>query len=183
MAGVPALRREEGQPPPNGVGWKVEALMRELEEAARDFLAQRRIAVAGVSRNGTEAANIIFRKLRVSGHQVYPVNPKATKVEGVACYPDLVSVPEPVDAVVIATSPAAAKNVVEQCASLGIRRVWMHRSLGGGSVSSEAVDACRAHGIHAIAGACPMMFCEPVDLGHRCIRWIAGVTGQLPKPA
>ena len=52
--------------------------MRELERAANDFLSQRRIAVAGVSRNSKETANLIFRKLRDSGHEVFPINPKDT---------------------------------------------------------------------------------------------------------
>lgn len=156
--------------------------MTELEEAAKDFLSQGRFAVAGVSRSSSEAANIIFRKLRDSGREVYPVNPRTAEVEGVACYPDLASLPHPVDALVIATPPSAARALVDQCAELGIGRVWMHRSFGGGSVSSEALEACRRHGIRAIPGACPMMFCEPVDTGHKCIRWIAKFTGRLPKP-
>jgi acyl-CoA synthetase (NDP forming) len=156
--------------------------MRELEQAAKEFLSQRRFAIAGVSRSFGEAANIIFRKLVGTGREVYPVNPKAKAVEGVTCYPDLLSLPCPVDAVVIATPPAAAKTLVEQCAGMGIRFVWMHRSFGEGSVSREAVDACRRHGIRGIPGACPMMFCEPVDFGHKCIRWIGTLTGRLPNP-
>ena len=155
--------------------------MNELEEAVRDFLAQRCIAVAGVSRSPDEAANIIFRKLRDSGHDVFPINPKTTEVEGVACYPDLASLPGSVDALVIANPPSAAEGLVDQCAALGIRRVLMHRSVGGGSVSSAAMDACHRHGIHMIPGACPLMFCQPVDFGHKCMRWIAKITGQLPR--
>jgi predicted CoA-binding protein len=155
--------------------------MTELEEAARDFLSQRRFAVAGVSRSSSEAANLIFRKLRDSGREVYPVNPRTTEVEGVACYSNLESLPHPIDALVIATPPSVTKTLVDRCAELGIRHVWMHRSFAGGSVSTEAVDACRKHGIRAIPGACPMMFCEPVDAGHKCIRWIAKLTGRLPK--
>jgi len=155
--------------------------MRELERAANDFLSQRRIAVAGVSRNSKETANLIFRKLRDSGHEVFPINPKAAEVEGAACYPDLASLPVKVDGLMIVTPPSAAKTLVDQCAALGISRVWMHRSFGSGSVSGEAVQACRQHGIHVIAGACPLMFCKPVDFGHKCIHWIARLTGQLPQ--
>jgi len=155
--------------------------MGKLEETATEFLSQRRIAVAGVSRSSKEAANLIFRKLRETGHDVYPINPNAKEVEGVACYPDLASLPASVDALVIVTPPSAAKTLVDQCAALGIRRVWMHRAFGGGSVSSEAVEACRRHGIRVISGACPMMFLKPVDFGHKCIHWIAKLTGQLPR--
>ena len=145
-----------------------------------DFLAQRRIAVAGVSRDSRQAANLIFRKLRDSGHEVFPINPRAADVEGAACYLDLKSAPAPIDGVMIVTRPEAVLEVVRQCSEIGIPRVWMHRSLGAGSVSEAAVAHCRDRGISVIAGGCPMMFCEPVDFGHRCLRWALGAMGRLP---
>jgi hypothetical protein len=59
----------------------------------------------------------------------------------------------------------------------------MHESLihGGSSVSAAAVELCGEHGIALIAGACPMMYCAPVDIGHRCMRWAMRVSGGLPK--
>jgi len=155
--------------------------MTTLKEAVADFLAQRTFAVAGVSRNPDQAANAIYRKLRDAGYHVYPVNPRADHVQGERCFPDLKSLPEKVDGVVVATPPSAAPAIVEQCRELGIGRVWLHRSFGQGSVSEEAVRLGREHGLTVIAGGCPMMFCEPVDFGHRCIRWIAGIAGSLPK--
>lgn len=154
--------------------------MSSLRERAEEFLALRRIAVTGVSRSSGEAANLIYRKLRDTGYDVVPVNPKAERVEGDACYADLGSVPGAVDGVVIATPPAAAEAIVHQCHALGIRRVWMHRSLGRGSVSEAAVRFCREHDIAVIPGGCPMMFCEPVDVGHRCLRWLLARIGKLP---
>ncbi|MGD2216179.1 MAG: CoA-binding protein [Gemmatimonadales bacterium] len=154
-----------------------------MQEAVQRFLAQKRIAVAGVSRNKSEAANVVYRKLRASGYEVFPVNPNAETVEGDACYPDLKSVPGGVDGVVIATRPAVTEQVVRECADLGVSRVWMHRSFGQGSVSESAVGYCRENGIEVIPGGCPMMFCQPVDFGHRCMRWILSVTGGLPKQA
>jgi predicted CoA-binding protein len=156
--------------------------MEQLEEAVEDFLSQSRIAVAGVSRNSMEASHQIFRKLQSAGRVVYPINPRTSEIAGEPCYPDLASLPHPVDALMIATPPAAAKELVNRCAELGISRVWMHRSFGTGSVSDDAVELCRQHGIRVIAGACPMMFCKPVDIPHRCLRWILKVTGGLPNP-
>lgn len=155
--------------------------MTTLREAADEFLALRRIAVAGVSRDGKQAANLIFRTLRSRGHEVFAINPNADEVEGVRCYHDLHSVPGGVDAVMIVTSPEVAKQVVSECADLGISHVWMHRSFGGGSVSSDATAFCREHGITVIAGGCPMMFVPGADFGHKCMRWMLGVTGGLPK--
>jgi predicted CoA-binding protein len=156
--------------------------MSSLNEAAQEFLAQKRLAVAGVSRSRDQAANVIYRKLRDTGHEVYAVNPQAEEVEGDCCYPDLRSIPERVDGVVVVTPPQAVSAVVRECIELGVPRVWMHRSFGPGSYSQEAERLAREAGITVIAGACPMMFCEPVDLGHRCIRWFLRVSGKLPEP-
>ena len=152
-----------------------------LKEAAQEFLNHRRIAVAGVSRDQANAANLIYRKLRESGYQVYALNPKTTAVEGDPCYPDLEALPEAVDGVVIATHPDASLEIVQACARLGVRHIWIHKSIGNGSLSEEAVAYCRTHGLHVIPGGCPMMFCEPVDFGHKCMRVVLGLTGGIPK--
>jgi predicted CoA-binding protein len=149
-------------------------------DAVAAFLRARRIAVAGVSRDPRQAANAVFRKLVTSGYDVVPVNPRASDVEGVRCYSDLASVPGPVESVVIATPAGAAIDVVRQCGECGVRRVWLHRSFGQGSVSPEAVRACEAQNIDCIVGGCPLMFCEPVDLGHRCMRWWLQKRGRAP---
>jgi len=152
-----------------------------LKESVDDFLAQKRIAVLGVSRGGREAANTVYRKLRGAGYQVFAVNPNADEVEGDTCYPNLTSIPGGVESVVIATTPEVTESVVRDCAEQGISRVWMHRSFGKGSVSQAAADFCRDSNITVIPGGCPMMFCAPVDFGHTCMRWILNLTGGLPK--
>ena len=155
-----------------------------LETAVGEFLAQKRIAVAGVSRTDThEAANTIYRRLRDAGHEVFAVNPHAEAVEGDACYPDLAAIPGGVGAVVVVTHPEVTPEIVRQCVDLGIGHVWMHRSFGPGSVVDEAVAHGREHGIAVIAGSCPMMFLAPVDIGHRCMRWLLRLTGGLPRAA
>jgi uncharacterized protein len=157
--------------------------MSTLEEAAQDFLAQRRIAVAGVSRKGDTAANIIYKKLRDSGYDVFPINPLAKEVEGDPCYPDLATIPGGVDGLVIATPPQVAAQLVRDCAELGVHRVWMHRSFGQGSVDDEAVRLAQELGLTIIPGSCPMMFCEPVDIVHKCMRWFFRVSGSQPQLA
>ena len=155
--------------------------MSALDESARAFLSLRRLAVAGVSRDGRATANALFRKLRDARYEVFPVNPNAREVEGVLCYPDVGSIPGKVEGVLIATPPAATVAVTKDCAAAGVSWIWMHRLIGRGSVAAEAVQLCRARGIHVIDGACPMMYLAPVDPFHRCFRWLLGVTGGLPK--
>ena len=147
----------------------------------QDFLSQERIAVAGVSSTDSNApGNLICRKLRAAGHMVFAVNPRADEIEGGKCYRSLAAIGIPVDALMITAPPAAAEELVHECARLGIHRVWMHRAFGRGSSSREAAQFCRENGIAVIEGGCPMMFCGPVDLPHKCARWILRVTGGLP---
>jgi predicted CoA-binding protein len=154
-----------------------------LETNVHDFLAQKRIAVAGVSRNNSHhpTGNLIYRTLKGTGHAVFPVNPHMQTFEGDRCYPDLRSIPGGVDGVVIVTRPDVTRQIVHDCHDAGVPRVWMHQSLGKGtSVSREAVEYCRQHGISVIAGACPMMYVDHADFGHTCMRWILKLTGGLP---
>jgi predicted CoA-binding protein len=152
-----------------------------LPDSVNAFLKGRRIAVAGVSRQSTQPANAVFRKLRAAGYEVFPVNPNASLVEGVRCYRDLASIPGRVDGVVIATAPAVSLDIVNQCAGRGVQRVWFHRSFGDGSVSDDAVRACQIKGIDCLVGGCPLMFCEPVDVGHKCMRWWLQRKGRVPR--
>jgi uncharacterized protein len=69
---------------------------------------------------------------------------------------------------------------VRDCVAAGVQRIWLHRSFGTGSVSDEAVALAEREGLRVIAGACPMMFLQPVDLPHRCMKWVLGATGKLP---
>jgi len=155
-----------------------------LADATSEFLANKRIAVAGVSRHAEgHGANSVYKRLRDRGYEVFAVNPAADRVEGDACYHDLKSIPGGVDAVVIATPASAAESVARECKELGITSVWMHRSWGEGSVSDEAVAYCAENGIKAIPGGCPLMFSPTSDFGHVCMRWFLGVTGGLPKVA
>ncbi|HEU5184438.1 MAG TPA: CoA-binding protein [Gemmatimonadaceae bacterium] len=153
------------------------------EKRVHDFLAQKRIAVAGVSRDNSHhpVGNLIYHRLKKTGHDVVPVNPHMETFEGDRCYADLRSIPGGVDGVVIITRPEATERIVRDCNEAGVRRVWMHQSMAkGSSVSSEAVEYCREHGISVIAGTCPMMYGSGVDFGHACMRWLMGVTGKLP---
>ena len=155
-----------------------------LEAKVHDFLAQKRIAVAGVSRNNSHhpAANLIYRRLKATGHDVVPVNPHMPTFDGARCFPDLTSIPGGVDGVVIITRPGIAEHIVRECDAAGVRRVWLHQSLGANasSVSPAAVEYCQQHGISVIAGACPMMYGDGVDIGHRCMKVILRLTGGLP---
>jgi predicted CoA-binding protein len=156
--------------------------MQSIKDAASEFLAHRRVAVTGVSRTpGSHGSNVVYSRLKERGYDVFAVNPNAEQVEGDPCYPDLRSIPDGVEAVVIGTRPERAQDTIRECEELGISQVWMHRSFGGGSVSTEAAQYGRDHGMTVIDGGCPLMF-EPVsDPGHRMMRWAFTANGHVPR--
>jgi predicted CoA-binding protein len=154
--------------------------MQSINEAAAAFLASRRVAVTGVSRTPkTHGSNNVYRRLRERGYQVFAVNPNTDQVEGDRCYQDLKSIPGGVEAVVIGTRPEIAEDTMRECAELGIKRVWMHRGPGAGSVSAAATSYGRAQGITVIDGGCPLMFGPTADLGHKIMRLV--YAGHVPK--
>ena len=157
--------------------------MDHVPPAVAAFLAGKRFAVAGVSRSGKQPANAVFRKLRDCGFEVVPINPHADELEGAVCYPDLTRVPGVIDGLVIITHPAIAAGLVRQAGARGISQIWFHRSFGEGSVSEAALQVCTEFGIHPIVGGCPLMYCQPVDLAHRCFRWWLAGKGRVPAGA
>jgi uncharacterized protein len=159
-----------------------EVSMTTIKEAASEFLAEKRVAVTGVSRTpGSHGSNSVYRRLRERGYDVFAVNPNADEVEGDCAYRDLHSIPGGVGAVVIGTPPETADETVCECAELGIEQVWMHRGPGAGSVSKTAADYGRARGLTVIDGGCPCMFGPTADPGHKVMRALFTLTGNVPK--
>jgi predicted CoA-binding protein len=154
--------------------------MQTVKEAADGFLANKRVAVTGVSRSPKDhGSNTVYKRLRDRGYQVFAVNPNADVVEGDPAYQDLKSIPGGVDAVVIGTRPEIAEDTMRECADLGITQVWMHRGPGAGSVSAAATEYGRRHGITVIDGGCPLMFAPTADFGHKVMRLV--YSGHVPK--
>ena len=156
--------------------------MPSIKTAAEDFLSSQRIAVTGVSRTpSSHGSNVVYQRLRERGYQVFAVNPNADEVEGDTCYHRLADIPGGVDAVVIGTKPERGLGTIEECAALGIKKVWMHRAFGDGSVSDEATRFGREHGITVIDGGCPLMFGRASDPGHKVMRFMCTLTGAVPR--
>ncbi len=151
--------------------------MPSVDSLVKDFLAQKKLAVVGVSDKRETGCNLAYRKFKSAGYQVYAVNPRLSSFENSPCYPDLKSLPEKPDGVFILTNPKVAEDIVQQCADLGVQRVWMHCMMGTKpglaanmtSVSPSAVQICHEHGISVIPGACPNQFLKP-DFGHSMMR-------------
>ena len=151
--------------------------MSKVDTLVQDFLAQKKIAVVGVSDKRETGCNLGYRRFKQAGYTVYPVNPHLTAFEGEPCYPDLQSIPEKPDAVFILANPKVTEQIVQQCVDSGIKHIWMHCMMGTKpglaegttSVSQTAVQLCHEHDIAVIPGGCPNQFLQP-DFGHAAMR-------------
>ena len=150
-------------------------------ETIEDFLAQKRIAMVGVSRHPKDFSVDLFQELRQRGYDMVPVNPKGAEVMGLPCYPRVQEIQPPVDGALLMTTPEVTDEVVSDCAAAGIRRVWMYRAGGKGAVSLKAVAFCQEHGIQVIPGQCPFMFLAGVAGVHKFHGFVRKITGRYPK--
>jgi len=157
-----------------------------IDSLVKEFLAQNKIAVVGVSDRRDTGCNLAYRKFKAQGYRVFAVNPRISTYDGEPCYPDLKSLPVKPDAVFILANPRVTDTIVMECADLGVSHVWMHCMMGTrpglaasmSSVSPEAVRICRENGIAVIPGSCPNQFLKP-DFGHLLMRGLWSLLGFM----
>jgi uncharacterized protein len=152
-------------------------------ETIHDFLAQKRIAMVGISREAASLSVNLFKELCRRGYDVIPVNPHMPEALGRRCFARVQEIQPPADAALLMTSPTATEAVVHDCAEAGIRRVWMYRAGGEGAVSHQAVQFCRERGIDVVPGECPFMFLPDTAGIHRLHGFIRKITGRYPRRA
>jgi predicted CoA-binding protein len=156
------------------------AYVRSLD-AIEDFLAHKRFAMVGISREAKDFSVSLFEELCRRGYDVVPVNPNTPNVLGKSCYARVQDIHPPVEAALLMTSPAHTEAVVADCAAAGIRKIWMYRAAGSGAVSEKAVEFCREHGMEVIPGECPFMFLPQAGGVHRLHGFFRRITGRFPK--
>jgi len=160
--------------------------MSEIDILVKDFLAQKKIAVVGVSDKRETGCNLAYLRFKDAGYVVSAVNPRISSFEDDPCYSDIKSIPETPDGVFILTNPEITEKIVQECVDLGIKYVWMHCMMGTKpglaasmtSVSPQAVQLCQEHGITVIPGSCPNQFLNP-DVGHGIMRVLWRALGFL----
>lgn len=145
------------------------------------FLACKRLAMVGASRNPKDFSTGLFRELCGRGYDMVPVNPLAEEVEGRRCFARMQDIQPPVEAALLMTPPAVTEAVVKDCVEAGIRSVWMYRAGGPGAVSAKAVEVCERRGVEVVAGECPYMFLQGMKGVHRWHGWWRKILGSYPR--
>jgi predicted CoA-binding protein len=154
--------------------------MRTTIADVREFLAQRRIALVGVSRDPKDFSRILFREMCNRGYDMVPVNPAAGELESRRCFGRVQEIDPPAEGALIITAPRDTERVVRDCAEAGVCRVWMHRGGGQGAVSKEAADFCHKNGIRLVEGYCPFMFLPATPFFHRVHGFLLKLLGGYP---
>jgi len=149
----------------------------------QDFLALRRIAMVGVSRDPEDFSRKLFREMCDRGYDMVPVNLVAEEIDGKESFQCLQAIKEPVEGVLVMTPFYATLQVMQDCAETGIRQVWIYRASGRGAVSPEAVEFCKQHGIRAVEGHCPFMFLPATGFPHRAHGFLLKITRRYPRAA
>lgn len=127
-----------------------------------EFLAERRLAVVGVSRNPRDYSRMLFSELLKRGYDAIPVNPNATgDIEGRPVVASLAAIDPAPHAVLLLVPPEQAPALVAECAAAGVEGVWLRQK------SPEAVDFCLKHGMSVIDGECPFMYLADTQWFHR----------------
>jgi len=146
-----------------------------------DFLALKRVAVVGVSRDPKQLSHVIWQEFRQRRYEAVPVNPTAAELDGERCYASVAEIDPPVEGALVITPAAVTRQVVDDCAAAGIQHVWLHKGMGAGSTTPEAVEAARSHGMDVVAGFCPLMFLPGTPSFHRIHAFGKKITGSYPK--
>lgn len=110
----------------------------------------RSIAVIGASPKPWRDSGAIAQYLQSKGYTVYPVNPAYPEVLGMKCYPDLKSIPGPIDMVDIFRNPDEVMPVIDEAIAVGAKSIWMQL----GVVNEEAAAKAEKAGLAVVMDRC-----------------------------
>jgi len=147
------------------------------------FLAGHRIGFAGVSTDPKHFSRTVLRELEARGYDVVPIHPTALVIADRTAYRRVYDVPGRLDGVLIMTPRSATAEIIAQCLTAGVTRVWMHRGAGAGAVDHAAATYARSRGIDVIEGECPMMFLPDGEAVHQAHAAIRHAFGHYPDDA
>jgi uncharacterized protein len=146
-----------------------------------DFLALKRIAVVGVSRNAKHFNTTVWEEFRQRRYDAVPVNRNANEIDGQRCYASVKEIQPPVEGVLIMTKGAEAAQVIQECADAGIKHVWLYGGMAPGASTKAARALCDEKGIDHVDGLCPYMFLPESASFHAPHRVWKKITGSFPK--
>ncbi|MGE5365531.1 MAG: CoA-binding protein [Bacteroidota bacterium] len=146
-----------------------------MDQHIEEFVNCKRIAVVGVSRNKQKFGNAAYAELKKRGYEVYAVHSSGDEIPGIQCYPDLKSISDKIDGVLISVSPSKVSDILQEISSLGIKNVWLQK----GAESEDVLRSDTALNLHIVSGKCILMYAPPVTSVHAFHRFFVKLFGKL----
>lgn len=120
------------------------------KEAMRQMLEVPRLAIVGLSDRPDRPSNMVAEYMQSHGKQILPVNPTVESVLGEKAWPDLTSIPDPPEVVVVFRRSSQCPEVVQQAVAAGVRGVWLQQGIR----SPEARDIAEQSGLLYVEDRC-----------------------------
>lgn len=143
----------------------------------KQFMAQKNIAIVGVSRNDKKFGNALVKELKNKDYQLYPVHPQMESVHEIKCYESVAELPNDVSGIIICTKPNHTPDLVKQALDKGIKHIFLQQ----GAQNDEAIQLALDQGANIIHRRCALMYAEPVGSIHKFHRTLSKLFGAYPK--
>jgi predicted CoA-binding protein len=142
-----------------------------------DFLRNKRLAIAGVSRNPKKFGHTVYRDLKENGYEVLAVNPVAESINGDPAFKTVSELPQDVRHLLILTPKQETDAVLREAINKGITNIWVQQM----SETADTIRIAEEFNVELITGKCIYMFAEPVTGFHKFHRTLMKIFGRLPK--
>jgi len=146
-------------------------------QTAQEFIATKKIALVGASTNPKKFSSTVMRELKKKGYQIIPINPKADIIEEEKCYPDIESVPDQTDRLLIMTPKTETLKVLKEAESNNVKHIWIQQ----GAQSPEVMEYIHEKKLNVISKECIMMYADPVTGLHKFHRFLWKLFGKYAK--
>ncbi|MEI6455782.1 MAG: CoA-binding protein [bacterium] len=152
-------------------------MMKTTRQAIDRFLAPKKLAVAGVSRDPKKFGNTVYKELKERGFEVYPINPNIDEVNGEKCYHSIAELPAGVRYLLVITKKPMTLGIVQEAVAKGIDHLWIQQM----SETPEVMDFLKDKKVTLVTRECILMWIEPVKSIHKFHRCIRKIFGRLPE--
>ena len=146
----------------------------------KEFLANKRIAMIGVSRNKKHFSRNLMNGMIKAGYDIIPVNPHGDEIDGEKCVDKIGKINPPIDNVIIMLKKELVLNALRDCNRADVKNVWVYGMRGATDVDVKAIEFCKEKDINLVAGYCPYMFLDKTGLPHRIHGLIWKIIGLYP---
>jgi predicted CoA-binding protein len=141
-----------------------------------EFLAPKRFAFIGLSRDPKKFSRSAFKELKAKGFDMFPVNPNLDEIDGTRCYKELSELPDNVKHALFMTPKENTAGAVENAIHHGFTHLWIQQ----GSETKEALEIASQNGVKLVSKTCILMHGNPSGI-HKFHGFIMKLFGGFPK--